>query len=285
MKRDFLKILIVTFIAVFIRIICTPIFGGDPISTTEPFGNIAGLIGIIPSVIIMFSISYLHLALIGFYIIRKHIAGNYINGLIFGLLIGIIWLYGMFEAGILKNTSQYKELLFGISEAIPIVILGLLIAYALRKEMITSHKEIISDRNSISLNITKVIIIALMYLLFRYVSYVFINIESQYINKPIATFIWTFGNGFLIGLLYVSMNKWISSKKDIGKAVIFGIVVFGVDWLLYNLFVPVFFNVSLLELIRSFVLRSIIDVIGVYIGVYISITYEHKKNHLTTAST
>jgi len=162
MKRDLWKILTVTLIAVFIRIICTPIFGGDPISTTEPFGNIAGLIGIIPSVIIMFSISYLHLALIGFYIIRKHIAGNYLNSLIFGLLIGIIWLYGMFEAGILKNTSQYKELLFGISEAIPIVILSLLIAYGLKNDKISSHKEEISNRNTIIFNITKVLIIALM---------------------------------------------------------------------------------------------------------------------------
>jgi len=81
------------------------------------------------------------------------------------------------------------------------------------------------------------------------------------------------------------MNTWISAKKDIGKAAIFGIVVFGIDWLLYNLFVPVFFNVSLIELLRSFFIRSIIDIIGVCIGVYLSIIYEHRKNHLTTAST
>ena len=84
MKKDIGKITVVTLLAVVIRIVCTFLFGGDPISTIEPFGNVAGLIGIIPTVIIMFVFSYSHLTLVGFYALRKHLAGNYKNGFLFG---------------------------------------------------------------------------------------------------------------------------------------------------------------------------------------------------------
>jgi len=281
MKKDIGKIFAVTIIAVFIRIICTPIFGGDPISTTEPFGNIAGLIGIIPAVIIMFFISYLHLTLVGFYVLRKNLAGNYTNGLIFGFLFGLIWLYGMFEAGILKEISPYKEFIFGVSEAIPIIILGILISYLLRNE------KTVNTRKKQSLNnlLIIVIIISSIYVLMRYVSYSVIHIESKHISKPLQTLFWTLGNGILISLLFVYIRPFINNGNIFRNVVVFGIIIFGVDWVLYNMFVPVFFNVSYFEIFRSFILRSLIDIIGICMGVYITELFLYKKNHLTNFST
>jgi len=285
MKKDIIKVLILTLIAVIIQIICTPIFGGDPISTTEPFGNIAGMIGIIPSVIIMFFISYLHLTLIGFYILRRSLAGNYANGFYFGLIVCVIWLYGMFEAGILKDISQYKELLFGISEAIPIIILGLLISFVLKKERNIKNK-IINEIKFVQLRsqLISVLIISLFYLLFRYASYLFIQIESKFIQKPVETFLWTFGNGLLISIFYLFIKKFIKSLSINKIVFVFGITIFGIDWFMYNMFVPVFFNVSIFEIFRSFILRSIIDIISICVGIYQSEICA-KKNHLTTAST
>lgn len=270
-KNDIYKVLLVTVLAVIIRIICTPIFGGDPISTTEPFGNIAGMIGIIPSVIIMFFITYLHLSLIGFYILRQNLAGNYKHGFLFGLIIGIIWLYGMFEAGILKEISQYKELLFGISEAIPIIILGFLISFILKNEKPITKKRVNEIKFiSVISKLKVVILISLVYLIFRYGSYVFIKIESKIVQKPLLTFLWTFGNGLLISILYLFIRKMINTKSPIKRVFIFGIMIFGIDWFLYNMFVPIFFNISIFEIFRSFILRSIMDIISICVGVYIT---------------
>lgn len=285
MKNDLLRIVFITLIAVFVRIICTPIFGGDPISSTQPFGNVAGIIGIIPSVIIMFIISYLHLTLIGFYIFRNKLAGNYRKGLLFGLLVGFFWLYGMFEAGIIKNISQYKELLFGISEAIPIILLGFLISFTLRNERIIDKHSIKSINNHYKNNVLILLIISITYLLFRYISYFLIQIESQYINKPIETFVWSFGNGIIIGLLYLFYKSLIPSYNKKETIISFCLLFFGIDWFLYNMFVPVFFTVSPFEIVKSYIIRSIMDIIGVCVGVYVSEVAVYKKNYLTTAST
>lgn len=286
MNKDPVKIIIITLIAVFIRIICTPIFGGDPISITQPFGSLTGIIGIIPSVIIMFIIAYLHLTLIGFYCIRNMISGNYRIGFLFGFIIGLIWLFGMFEAGIIKNISQYKEFIFGVSESIPIIILGLLIAYSLRKEKTPFANNRTKQFSLSHINKLKIVfIISFTYLIFRYISYSFIHIESQFINKPISTLLWTFGNGILISVLFIFIRSLVSTKNIIRTVVVFGVVIFGIDWFIYNMFVPVFFNVSVHELIKSFIVRSLLDIISVCISVYISEVFINKKNYLTTAST
>lgn len=279
MRKDLFKVIVITIFAVIIRIICTVIFGGDPISVIEPFGNIAGKIGIIPSVIIMFLLSYLHLALIGYFILRKRLAGNYFNAVIVGSVIGILWLYGMFEAGIIKNIPQHKELLFGISEAIPIIILFLLISFSLKNEQSTFVK----SKLSYGYRFLTVIIFTALYMAIRYFSYSVLSIESKFIEKPLETFLWTLGNGMIIGLFYLI----IYHLRSLGKrnVFVFGILIFGIDWFLYNMFVPVFFNTSISDIFGSFILRTVMDVISVCSAVLIIEIIIKNKIRLTTGST
>ena len=272
MVKDILKVTGIVLVAVFTRVICTLIFGGDPISQHEPFGNMAGLIGIIPSVIIMFFISYLHLAIVGFFILRKQLAGNYKNGFLFGSMVGFLWLHGMFEAGIIKNIAQYKELIFGISEAIPIIVLGLLVSYVLRREKILienkriEFKEILITLGSFTC----------IYLIQRYFSYKIIGIESAYTNKLWETFLWTAGNGIVIGAMYLLIKLFNVDYSVRQNIIVFGVLIFGIDWFLYNMFVPLFFNVSAFEIVRSYIVRAVMDIISICFSVYFAEKVQEK---------
>jgi hypothetical protein len=273
MVKNVLKVLSITVIAVILRIACTAIFGGDPISITEPFGNIAGILGIIPSVIILFFISYLHLTIIGFSLLKGTVSSNIKNGFLYGLLFGVLWLFGMFEAGIIKGIAQRKELIFGISEALPIIVLGLLIPlFSNRKQISNTTKH-----NSYFEYIVIILIFTISYSCIRYLGYVFIGIESKYLEKLIETLLWTIGNGVIISTLYIFCRKELSLQKKHHAALYFGVLIFGIDWIIYNMFVPVFFNVSLFITLNSFLLRSILDILSIVFSIIITEKYILKK--------
>lgn len=263
-----LKILLVVIAAVAVRIICSIIFGGDPISKIEPFGSLVKTFGIIPIVSVMFFISYLHLAVV-FSLIHKYLIGNkYIIGLIYGCLFGLIWFFGMIEVAIIKNTSIYNEIIFGISEAIPIIILGFLMS-------LIFSEDIKRKINKLSIKFIQLISsISITYLIGRYIYYIFIGNETSYFQKPLQTFFWTLGNGLLISFLYIFFKNAIKNFNLFNKAILFGFLIFGIDWILFNLFVPVLFNVANFEIFRTFFLRAVIDIIFISIAVII---FDNKK--------
>jgi len=176
----------------------------------------------------------------------------------------------MFEAGILKDIPKFRELVFGFSEAIPIIILGLLVSYALRNEKVTNDENR-QDKSLASINsYISIFLISVLYLVFRYAGYSLVHIQSQFISKPAETFFWTLGNGVLIGVFYAFLRPMMRPEAGAGKYVMFGIIIFGIDWFFYNMFVPVFFSVSYFEIFRSFVLRAFMDIAGICAGVYFS---------------
>jgi hypothetical protein len=110
----------------------------------------------------------------------------------------------------------------------------------------------------------------------RYFGYAIVHILTEYNEKPITTFAWTLSIG-----LWISMTYWLlkeaSDKPPVMQAVRFGILIFGTYWLIYNLFVLLFVDVSLLDVF----VRVIIDVLSVTIGVWAVNELSLKKTAVT----
>jgi len=88
---------------------------------------------------------------------------------------------------------------------------------------------------------------------------------SAYSDKPIGTFLWTLGIGYWIAIMY-----WLLKETREGSAMAqaarFGVLMFGVYWLIYNSFVLLFLKLS----IWNVFLRVILDVVSITVGVWIA---------------
>lgn len=108
------------------------------------------------------------------------------------------------------------------------------------------------------------IVIPLTFLVGRYSGYSIVHIMSAYNEKPIPTFAWTIAIGLWISITYWLLKE-TSDKPPMMQAVRFGILIFGTYWLIYNLFVLLFVDVSVLDVFA----RVIIDVFSVTVGIWV----------------
>jgi len=259
------KLFLIISLAVVFRIVLVVVVGEDPIGENMDYSLLVKTIGFKPVIVGMFYICYFALAIV-FLVVQKNLAGTKLQkGCIYGTLFALLWTYGMLEAGIIKQTSLPAEIIFGISEGLPIVLLGVLsgIFFGTNSTRKLSH----------TLNASywfALFPIVELYLFGRYFAYIVIEVESAYVHSPLATFLWTGGNAVLIAILYSFYRNAFPAYNSFAKALLFGLVVFGLNWALYNFLVPVIFQVSVFEVFRSFFLRVLVDIVAIVTGVFLA---------------
>jgi len=259
------KLFLIITLAVVFRIVLVALVGEDPIGKSMDYSLLVKSIGFKPVIAGMFYICYSALVIV-FLIVQKNLAGTKLQkGCIFGTLFALLWGYGMLEAGIIKQTSLSAEIIFGISEGLPIVLLGVLSGVCFGTNS--------TRKLSLTFNASywfALFPIVELYLFGRYFSYIVIGVESAYVHSPLATFLWTGGNAVLIAILYLFCRNAFPVYNSFTKALLFGVMVFGLNWALYNFFVPVIFQVSVFEIFRSFFLRVLVDVVAIVAGVFLA---------------
>jgi len=73
--------------------------------------------------------------------------------------------------------------------------------------------------------------------------------------------------------MYILVGRGIGYENPLKQAMVFGGLVFGINWLIFNLFALLFIRVSVLDLLY----RSIFDSLAIIIGVYISSLISRKQ--------
>ncbi|MCK4661493.1 MAG: hypothetical protein KAT68_01400 [Bacteroidales bacterium] len=192
-----------------------------------------------------------------FNLIKDKISGTkYTIGLKFGLVFSILWMFGFIEGVLYYGTSLKHDILHGLADGISITfmffLLGILTCKNIRK---------VKNRT----NILSIIIITLFYFLGRYFLYIVLNVDSNVFTKPVQIFIWTFGIGLSIGIMYYILSESLVEFSPLKKTIWFGLIIFGINWLLFYSFVPIIQKVSL----SNNFIRPIIDIVFVSLGVYL----------------
>lgn len=159
-------------------------------------------------------------------------------------------------------------LAYPLADGITLVFLGVLLG---RFSGTDSRKD---KKVWISSSYATLIAISILFIVGRMFSYNVFHIYSSYAARQLDTIIWAAAMGFWIGLMYLLLKPGIPDKSPLLKAIYFAVVIYGLDYFLFNLFMPLVFDYqiwpvgSLLAYADLFT-RSSMDILSVAAGVYI----------------
>ncbi|HEY3422460.1 MAG TPA: hypothetical protein VGK13_04815, partial [Methanocellaceae archaeon] len=217
--------------------------------------------GLIPIAFTLFGLITYGLLAIVFVLIQEVLPGKRMTkGLVFGLLFGMMWAVYLFEPlPFSAGASLVDTFSYPIVDGMTIAILGLLLGRFIGTDS--------SSDGKVALNISTLTLLAIpvFFMAGRFLGYTVIQIYSFFTDRPIGTMLWAAETGIWIGVMYLLLRPGIATKSLLAKAAFFGIVVFGIDLLMFNFFIPIVFETDIVDLLA----RTAIDIISVTAGVYI----------------
>lgn len=196
--------------------------------------------------------------------IRKEIPGEGVKkGLRYGTAIALLWIFAMLEGVSLFGNPVLKEFIVGLSDAIPVFVLSILLG------MLQTEKKDgdLSATTNLRHTIKAVSIFAGIFLTGRYIAYFSGVIQSGSQTRPLQTLIWTLLMGISIGAAFVLIGNNRCEQSLKYRAVKFGILIFGLNWAVFLVFMPLLFTGYLADAL----LRIIIDTTLVTIASYLTI--------------
>ena len=198
-----------------------------------------------------------------FYRFRHNIPGAGIKkGLRYGVAIALLWLFAMLEGVSLFGNPAINEFIVGFSDAIPVLLMGILLSLFVVNEARNTEPQ------SFTFNQKLLTICAFsgIFTLGRYAAYFSGITQSGYQTSPLITFIWTVFMGACIGIVYILLGRNGISQSLKRRTITFGFVIFGVNWAVFLVFMPLLFNGFLADVLS----RIAVDVLLVTIGCYLS---------------
>ena len=210
---------------------------------------------------------FIHFGILAFIFVKiqDKLQGKKIQkGLGYGISVGGFFFIGMLEVVILWDSPFWAEIYMGLADCIPLIILGFLLGKYIAKDSNfkrNEEKTLIRKKNLVDISI-----ITTMYLIGRYFQYYVIQIENVSNSKPGWTFLWTLGIGLWISLSFIFLSPKLKNSSPVKIAVWFGIFIFGINWILYHLFMPALFDMPILPTL----IRALVDTISVIIAIYIT---------------
>jgi len=213
----------------------------------------------LPAFLILTFVVYLALAAV-FRLLEVRLPGGRVAaGLSYGILFGGLWLIGMLEASLILGTPVAHELTMGIADFIPIVVLGVLLG-----AFVASPRPTGEEARHVAA--WAILPVAAAVLCGRYVAYLVLRIDSGLAVDPTGTFLWTLAIALWIGFMYWRLAPAIPASGATSRALGFSLVVFGSDWLLYHLYVPLVVAVDLADIVS----RVTADVVASSIGALVA---------------
>ena len=218
--------------------------------------------GLLPIVFIIYG--FIYYALLGyiFVIIQSKLNGSkLIKGLSYGIFFCIITFIIYFEPLPTTTTLSLTNMTWMVVDGIPYIILGVLLGRFLS----TESKIQKPTKNYISKKL--LLLIPLIFLIGRLISYNIFHIVSRYNNNPLTTLIWVLIVGSVLAILYyyILRPSIISTPKN--TAIYFGII-FGIYIFMFNFAYALIVSISY-EGYIDFILRTSMDVIFVTLAIFV----------------
>jgi hypothetical protein len=108
-------------------------------------------------------------------------------------------------------------------------------------------------------------IVAISYIIGRYVNYAVFDIVNANHALPLQTFICLALVGIWIGIMYLLLAPAFAGCSAVKRALLFGILVFGTNWWFFAQFELLLMQISWTDP----VLRVVVDIIAVALGVFV----------------
>lgn len=189
--------------------------------------------------------------------VREGIGGKRIaRGLKYAVSCCLIWSIYLLEP--LPHVALLDKFTYPVADSVALLVMG-----ALSGLLLCEKKEHIIENKS-SIGIVSTMIIAGFFVIGRLFQYRVFNIYSSFSDQKTETLIWAASAGLIVGIVLQWLESKMSVKNRYTRVVILGFVLFGVDLLLFNFFMPIVFDADIPDLI----IRTCIDVISVTVGCF-----------------
>lgn len=211
---------------------------------------------LIPAVSIYSFIDFGILAVSFIFIQDSLLNKKWINGVLFGFSLGMIYFIGMFEGVLILNDTISNSLLMGLIDFIPILLMCTALGIVTGVDKVNNMKK---------QNVLFIFFITIVFVIGRYFSYSVLHINSAYTSKPLGTLVWTLCQGLSLGIFYFNMQLDYKVKSLKYKEVFITVAIFSLNWLIYHLFVAIIFEVSFVDIFIRVGIDSIFSMFGIYL--------------------
>ncbi len=266
-KKQVVNLFVITLIAVIFRLVLQAFIPSGEVSALPP--SIFVKAGLLPLVFTLFGmITYGALAVV-FFLIQDHLPGARIQkGLAFGIAFSLLWFVFLFEpVPYVFDQSLMEFLSYPFVDGAVLLMLGLLLG----RFMGTDNLE--AKKIRLSYKVVIVTAVTLFFSIPRYINYSIFNEYSSFDTKPFLTMGWTVAGGISIGIVYLLLRPGITIQSKLLKSLYFGLVVIGIDLILFNCFIPLVFDQS----VWGSISRAMKDIIPITAGVYTAEIFIHDK--------
>jgi len=266
LRRNWWKLPVIVLAALLTRVALLQLIPLRASGTFElPPSPIAQAVGTVPAAAIVVALTYAVIAAVMTVVAWNLPGGRMERAIACGLPFSLMWLAAVLESVPSLGKPFGPELLFGLTDFIPVWIIGILVG--VWTDASPARERSVFRRTGT----VGVWIVAASYLAGRYALYALIRVNSGYASRPEATFVWTLAMGLAVGLAYRFLREGIPGNTPIARAVWFGALAFGLYWSLNNLFMPILFDMSFIAFqptIMNFVYRILVDAAAVFFGVW-----------------
>jgi len=183
------------------------------------------------------------------------------KGLRYGSAIALLWLFAMMEGVSLFGNSAINEFVVGLSDAIPVFVMSILLSLLETKKEDNPELKLLT----LSQKIMAVCVFSGIFLCGRYMAYFTQVIKSGYQTSPSYTFLWTLLMGACIGEVCILLGNAGNTLSPERSAVKFGVLIFGVNWAAFLVFMPLLFSGYLIDVIFRIFLDVLIATFGYYL--------------------
>ena len=249
--KNILKILLIGSAATIIRIIGQLSIPAGEQTVLAP--SIFAQNGTMPLVFTVYGIfAY---SLIAALLIRDRMAGNRIlQGLKYGLVCCAVWIVYLLEP--LPHVAALDRITYPIADSVALIIMGLMLGWLFGKSKRSAGWQ------KTAFPVLPVLTVTVCFFAGRMIQYLIFDTYSSFDEKTLETVLWCLLTGIAISCVMVWLNLHISNGNRIKRAMILGCLLFGVDLILFNCFMPLVFSVDIPDLI----LRTFVDILTVTLG-------------------
>jgi hypothetical protein len=197
-----------------------------------------------------------------FHLVQWSIPGDGLErGVRYGAAIGALWLVGMLEGVALFGNSIYSEFVIGLSDAIPVIIMSVLLGVVgYRTPRIAVNAKIARGRVIIS----SLLMIG-FFVVARYTAYFSGLVDSGHREYPLETLLWTLFMAASIAAAYFLVGVYRTPGDDQYGFLRFGLIIFGANWAAFLVFIPMLFEGVLVDIL----LRISFDTVAVVLACYV----------------
>lgn len=187
------------------------------------------------------------------------------QGLKYGIAYSLVWSAYLLEP--LPHVAPLDRITYPLADSFALLVMGLLAGLMLgRKDTGIKSKKV---KNG---SVMPVVTITLMFIFGRLIQYYVWGIYSSFEEKTFETIAWSVATGLVISCVLAWLNEHVQQNGNIQNAFVVGGLLFGLNLLLFNFFMPLAFDANLPDLLT----RTAVDIAAVTMG---CLSFGRKKKH------